>query len=112
MARRVQMTRARPWRCHHPDAVIVARPGKWGNPFAVGKNLCSDSAGGFTCTAIETRRQAVDAFKAMLCVADRNYPSNAEIVAELAGRDLACWCPLEAPCHADVLLKIANGEAA
>jgi hypothetical protein len=28
--------------------------------------------------------------------------------AELRGRDLACWCPLDGPCHADVLLEIAN----
>ncbi|WP_269062108.1 DUF4326 domain-containing protein [Salipiger marinus] len=28
---------------------------------------------------------------------------------ELRGRDLACWCP-DGPCHADVLLKIANEE--
>lgn len=29
--------------------------------------------------------------------------------AELAGRDLACWCPLDFPCHGDVLLELANG---
>lgn len=29
---------------------------------------------------------------------------------ELAGHDLACWCPLDAPCHADVLLRIAEGQ--
>jgi hypothetical protein len=29
---------------------------------------------------------------------------------ELRGRDLACWCPLDEPCHADVLLEIANAE--
>lgn len=32
-----------------------------------------------------------------------------EIRAELAGKDLACWCPLSSPCHADVLLELANG---
>lgn len=32
----------------------------------------------------------------------------ADIRAELAGRDLACWCPLTGPCHADVLLWLAN----
>lgn len=31
-------------------------------------------------------------------------------LSELAGRDLACWCPLDQPCHADVLLQIANEE--
>jgi hypothetical protein len=32
----------------------------------------------------------------------------ARIKAELRGKDLACWCPLDQPCHADVLLEIAN----
>lgn len=36
------------------------------------------------------------------------YPSMEEIRAELAGHDLACWCPLEHACHADVLLELAN----
>jgi hypothetical protein len=31
-------------------------------------------------------------------------------VASLAGRDLACWCPLDKPCHADVLLELANPD--
>lgn len=35
--------------------------------------------------------------------------------AELAGHDLACWCPLPAcgepdDCHAAVLLAVANGQ--
>ena len=30
-----------------------------------------------------------------------------EITRDLAGRDLACWCPTWQPCHADVLLEIA-----
>lgn len=31
--KRIQMSLQRPWRAEHPDAVIVARPGKWGNPY-------------------------------------------------------------------------------
>jgi hypothetical protein len=38
-----------------------------------------------------------------------DYPPVPVIIAELRGRDLACWCPLDQPCHADVLLAIANG---
>lgn len=34
-----------------------------------------------------------------------------DIRRELAGKDLACWCRLDQPCHADVLLEIANGGA-
>ena len=28
---------------------------------------------------------------------------------QLRGKNLVCWCALDQPCHADVLLKIANG---
>lgn len=31
-----------------------------------------------------------------------------QIREELAGHDLACWCPLDQPCHADVLIELAN----
>ncbi|WP_369830188.1 DUF4326 domain-containing protein [Mycobacterium sp. E1747] len=37
-------------------------------------------------------------------------PTLAQIRAELAWRDLACWCPLAQPCHADVLLELANNR--
>ncbi|MFG3340564.1 DUF4326 domain-containing protein [Glycomyces sp. NPDC048151] len=32
-----------------------------------------------------------------------------QVRTELAGKDLACWCEPDAPCHADVLLRVANG---
>lgn len=35
-------------------------------------------------------------------------PTLDEIRRELRGKDLACWCPLDGPCHAEVLLEIAN----
>jgi hypothetical protein len=31
-----------------------------------------------------------------------------DFVEPLRGRDLACWCHLDQPCHADVLLEVAN----
>jgi hypothetical protein len=37
-------------------------------------------------------------------------PDAEDIRAELRGKDLACWCPLDQPCHADVLLEIANRD--
>lgn len=36
------------------------------------------------------------------------HPTVEQIRRELAGKDLACWCPLDQPCHADVLLELAN----
>ena len=84
-----------------PKGVVgVARPSKWGNPFKVGGNIEGEP--------IESRSDAVRHFRAMLEFEDRNYPSLDEIRRELAGKDLACWCPLDEPCHADVLLEIAN----
>ena len=41
-----------------------------------------------------------------------DYPSDEEIRAELAGKDLACWCAPGKMCHADVLLRVANRETA
>lgn len=38
----------------------------------------------------------------------RDVTSLYEVRRVLAGRDLACWCPLDQPCHADVLLDVAN----
>ena len=33
------------------------------------------------------------------------------LIAYLRGKNLACWCPLDQPCHADVLLDLANRAA-
>src|SRR5574342_452530 len=100
--KRIQRQRAKGWRL--PDgAVNVTRPTKWGNPWRV---------------ALRDRAYAVERFETYLRQRREHpagwtdvveYPSDDEIRAELAGKDLACWCPLDQPCHADVLLKISNG---
>jgi len=33
-------------------------------------------------------------------------------ICELRGKNLMCWCEIGAPCHADVLLEIANRDRA
>lgn len=116
MPKRIQMSRQHPWRAENPDAVIVARPSKWGNPFAVVKDghYWGVKPPGYANTEQSSRRiHKIDA----LAVAVSYYRCDAvfhvaEIRAELAGKDLACWCPLDQPCHADVLLEIANAEVA
>jgi hypothetical protein len=80
-------------------AVKVTRPGRWGNPHPIGKPCkhCGDGTVHDRMEAIARYRDEVDA----------------ELVRrELRGRDLACWCRPEEPCHADVLLEIANRESA
>lgn len=77
-------------------AIYVGRPSPWGNPFAVGK----ESEGKMP------RGQAVLAFA-------RHLAENPDLVAraraELAGRDLICWCAPQ-PCHAEILRHVAAGN--
>lgn len=91
---RVQHRRTRGWRM--PDGVVyVGRPSRWANPFIVSEH--------------QTREQAVANFRRALL--DGRLQNSVERVRrELAGRDLACWCPLDQPCHADVLLELANAQ--
>ena len=95
MPQRVRLSRRKGWRLP-AGAVNVARPSRWGNPFRVGAPGIPDAA-----TAVAMYRHAVDA-------ADPRIPAREQVRAALRGKDLACWCPLDGPCHADVLLEIAN----
>ena len=78
-------------------AVYVGRPTKWGNPFAVGAEVEID--GGIRY--VHNRSIAAWLF--------RVYCEELAATEELRGKDLVCWCPLDEPCHADVLLEWANG---
>jgi hypothetical protein len=78
-------------------AVYVGRPTMWGNPFAVVPDRR---------TAEEAVHQFAVHIAEMPDLERGRYTMLAQI--ELGGKDLACWCPLDAPCHADVLLEVAN----
>jgi hypothetical protein len=95
---RIRLSRAKGWR-RPANAVVVARPTRWGNPYRVGDELDGQRL---------SRSEAVALFEEDL-VAGRLRFTLAEARAELAGRDLCCWCSLDGPCHAEVLLSIANG---
>jgi hypothetical protein len=105
--KRVRLSRVRGAR-KPPDAVTVARPTRWGNPY----RFADYRAAWPDATDTQLRAMAVSDFRNDLLgrFGDRlDYPPVPVIIAELRGRDLACWCPLDQPCHADVLLAIANG---
>lgn len=94
---RVQLSRKKGWRMP-ANTVSVARPGRWGNPFKHPEMLDGTEHG-----ETRARHHAVEDF--------RDYMADEEIDAsELRGKNLACWCPLDQPCHADVLLELANKE--
>jgi hypothetical protein len=104
--RRIQLSRAKGWR--KPEgAIVVSRPSGWGNPFRIGDPFRFASAEDVIMGVVGSHDQAVDLFRAFL----RTRPELREKVrAELAGRDLCCWCRPELACHADVLLAVARGE--
>jgi Domain of unknown function (DUF4326) len=92
--RRIQLSRRRGWR-KPAGAIVVSRPSKWGNPFKIDKTT--------------SRAEAIDRYARALTDGSDQLPFTAsDVVRELAGHDLACWCPLDVPCHADVLLDVAN----
>lgn len=87
-------------------AVNVARPTKWGNSYEVGDEVVTYDAAGRRRRRAEpmTAEEAVERYRRMHCLAS----DSARIIRELRGKNLACWCAPGAPCHADVLLELAN----
>ncbi len=73
-----------------PNTVSVARPSRWGNPYKIEPN-------GFSLS------EAVALYREWVT------PHAAVVRDELHGKNLACYCPLDRACHADVLLDLANG---
>jgi len=118
MPKRIQLSRKKGWR--KPEGcIVVSRQSSWGNPFKIGGWYRRVGASYCICTdynvrwretegtEIKNAQMAKDWFQWFIgqpsMITDRN-----EIRRELGGHDLACWCRLDQPCHADVLLEIAN----
>lgn len=131
MPERIRLSRTKGWR--KPEgAVVVSRGTRWGNPARVvgssvvglpwgamraqfGRPIRSLDALGpevfyASCSSVAlATEEAVDIFRAWCKVAARDYPERFEQwIAPLRGHDLGCWCSLDATCHADVLLLLAN----
>jgi len=102
---RVQRKRVKGYRMP-PNTVSVARPGRWGNPCRIGMYRNYGRA-----DAVRDFRRWLDREPGVRSfeIAFGKPPSIETIRAELRGKNLACFCPLDQPCHADVLLEIANG---
>ncbi len=83
-------------------AVRVARPGLWGNPHKVGADETYYGGPGHEQA---TAAQCVELYRRHLEAGPYGLPA----VETLRGHNLACWCGLSDPCHADVLLELANG---
>lgn len=126
---RIQRKRTKGWRMPE-GAAYVGRPTKWGNLYRV----VNEPRFGWSLRGIPEKHgewsgigrdlaiiYATSLFKQVLLKGELPY-GYSEIQRELGGRDLACWCPVDQPkpgwwhdtqpCHADVLLRVANGGAA
>lgn len=90
-------------------AKLVTRPGPWGNPFAI-----DDVAKTYGLSKAAAQAKAVamaaDWLRGTLDpkLSPGEPPSRDAIRRELAGHNLACWCKPGTPCHADVLIALAN----
>ena len=96
---RVQLRRSKGWTMS-PNTVKVDRTTRWGNPFTAAE------LGSVAAAVAEHARW----IRGEVPAPDGRPPPTAESIrAALAGRHLACWCAPDGPCHADLLLRIANG---
>ncbi|MFV8136465.1 DUF4326 domain-containing protein [Mycolicibacterium senegalense] len=126
MPERIQRKRTKGWKtpmcscgCGTP-ARYVGRPGKWGNPFQVIETTpghwsvidendvdYTEPPGGWT-----NKQRAMWKATGLYHNELVQWSEKHMMLPELRGHDLVCWCPLDSPCHADVLLHHANWDDA
>ena len=93
---RVQLSRGKGWRMP-PNTVKVDRTTPFGNPFPIDPFPIDVD-----------RHTSVEAFRTWISSTDEGHAIAERAKAQLRGKNLACWCPLDGPCHADVLIDVAN----
>lgn len=91
-----------------PNTVKVDRSTKWGNPFRAGYHDTAENCAYRFKQLVSTG--IVDKSFDFFCLDEQH--DTLDIVQldlhELRGKNLACWCKIGEPCHADELLKLAN----
>lgn len=92
--RRIQLSAA-PGYTLPPATISVSPPSRWANPYRPARR----TPGAY--------QSAVDRFTEYLA---RNPALLDQARADLAGHHLACWCPLQLPCHADIWLTLLNTD--
>lgn len=88
---RIQRQRTKGWKMP-PNTIYVGRPSLFGNPLPRG----GFERANYMCWLSGSSERALRVMKA---------------VPSLRGKNLACWCKLDQPCHADTLLELANQPA-
>lgn len=103
--KRIQRRRTKGWRMP-PGAVYVGRPLKWGNPVVIGSQYGIPGHKRYLRKYV-TVTPALAAAIYRVWIKDKLL-DDPGFLAPLRGKDLACWCKLDDPCHADILLELAN----
>lgn len=108
---RIQRQRVKGWKAPK-GAVYVGRGSIWGNPFRIGdmwaRRRMAAGGGQRSSGPIPDAAEAVRLYRRFTA----RETSLLLFLPQLRGKDLMCWCPLDQPCHADVLLKLANAATA
>ena len=113
------------------EAVNVARPTVYGNPFTIGEpsgHLFNDGGDPTPMIATLTREMVISLYNDLVrgFISPEMHPFGhrwmerirkhmgggfahpMDAVRGLRGKNLACWCAPDALCHADILIEIAN----
>lgn len=108
MPKRVRLSRSMP-----PNTVAVDDSSGYRNPFVVGEHPGQHLAAavGHGPWPVETAEQAVALYRRLVTQNLAQYDHVVDALLQLRGRDLACSCKPGQPCHADVLLELANAGA-
>lgn len=109
MPKRIQLKRTKGWRMP-AGAAKVDRSTAYGNPFnATQVGVVFDWNGSYAPIVALRAEPSLDRCLDLFVAYMRGVLlAEPEFLAPLRGRDLACWCALDAPCHADILLRLAN----
>lgn len=124
MPTRIQRQRRKGWKAPE-GAIYVGRGSRWGNPWKVWRdewtgNWFASSPGrrhGPFAAKAEANAKAVELYRLDLTAPGPHHtrlidpvPAPTDVWKHLRGRDLMCWCAPDLPCHADILLTIANND--
>ena len=132
---RVQRKRLKGWRMPE-NTVYVGRGSRWGNPFRLVKysdgkwaikidsnddvqaNILVTQCHAFYETKEAAAKDAIKCYSSWLLpythegTLDDFFVSQTvleDALHNLQGKNLACWCKLDEPCHADYLLSLVAG---
>lgn len=105
--KRIQRRRTKGWRMPK-NTVYVGRPSKWGNPFRVGMDRKRVPKHYRLLALSPSRTGPLEASECKRLYAQWATTAMEAYMHELRGKNLCCWCKLSDPCHAQVLLEIAN----